>query len=314
MGGVSTIWAPLHRALARSSNVSNAGFPLNAAPSLDFLSSGIQDHRMAYNARGSSAAQPGIVGWYGSSDPIVANYVPSAIAVANIAAGAHVTSGTPMTLVTSTAAGITVLSTSAPAFFMPSGLTLSAGVVIDGLPSLAVFGSKGNFQTGFYNRSTCVGRGVSITGVSGGTGGTFTVAGYDIYGYPMTQLVTVAAGVNTVNTLKTFKAVTSVTPNFTDSSHNYSVGTADLFGFGLLASFFGDVLINWNSAVITASAGFTAADTTTPATTATGDVRGTYATQASASDGTKRMMIRVTPTLGSLVTNPTTGLFGQPQI
>ena len=311
MGGVSTIWAPLHRPLQRSSNTSNAGFPLNAAPSLDFLGNGIQDHRMAYNSRGSSAVQPGIIGWYGT-DPITANYVPSAIATANIAALAHVVSGTPMTLVSSTGSGITVLTTAAPAVFPLVGLSQATGVVIDGLPTLAVFGSNGNFQTGYYNRSTCVGRAVSISGVSGGAGGTFTVAGLDIYGYPMTQLVTVAAGANTVNTLKAFKVVTSVTPNFTNAQ-NYSVGTADIFGFGILATYFGDVSINWNSAVITAITGFVTADTTSPATTATGDVRGTYATQ-SASDGTKRLIIRVSPTLGSLVTNPTTGLFGQPEV
>lgn len=313
MGGVSTIFAPLHRALGRTSNTSNTGFPLNAAPSLDFLGSGIQDHRMAYNARGSSATQPGIVGWYGVGEVVVADYVPSAIATANIAALANVHSGTAMTLVSSSGSGITVLSTSAPAFFMPTGLSLSAGVVIDGLPSLHVFGSGGNFQTGLYNRGTYVGRGVSITGVSGGSGGTFTVAGYDIYGYPMTQLVTVAAGVNTVDTLKTFKAVTSVTPNFTDA-HNYSVGTADIYGFGILATYFGDVSINWASAVITANTGFVTADTTSPATNATGDVRGTYAVQGTSSDGTRRLVMSVTPTLGSLVTNPTTGLFGQPQV
>lgn len=312
MGGVSTFWSPTHRALARSSNLSNVGFPLNAAPSMDFLSSGLQDHRMGYNSRGSSVAQPGIIGWFGSSKPITANYVPSAIATANIAALAHVVSGTAMTLVTSTAAGITVLSVAAPAFFMPTGLTLSAGVVIDGLPALHVFGSGGNFQTGFYNRGTYVGRGVSITGVTAGAGGTFTVAGYDVYGYPMTQLVTVAAGVNTVNTLKTFKAITSVTPNFSDA-HNYSVGTADIYGFGILGTYFGDVDINWNSALITANTGFVTADTTSPATTATGDVRGTYAVQ-SASDGTKRLIMAVAPTIGSILTNPTTGLFGVAQV
>lgn len=312
MGGVSTIWAPLHRALERWSNTSNLGFPPNAAPSMDFLASGLQDHRLPYNSRGSSVTQPGIVGWHGGAEPVIANYVPSAIATANIAALAHVGSGTPMTLVTSSGSGITVLSSTAPAFFMPTGLSLSAGVVIDGLPSLHVFGSGGNFQTGFYNRGTYVGRGVSITGVSGGSGGTFTIAGYDIYGYPMTQLVTVAAGVNTVNTLKTFKAIASVTPNFTDA-HNYSVGTADIYGFGILATYFADCTIDWNEALVTANNGFVGADTTSPATSATGDVRGTYAVQ-SASDGTKRLVMSVRPTLSSLVTNPTTGLFGQPQV
>jgi hypothetical protein len=312
MGGVSTFWSPAHRALARSSNTGNTGFPLNAAPSMDFLAHGMQDHRMAYNSRGSSVAQPGILGWFGGADPIVANIVPSAIATANIAALAHVGSGTAMTLVSSTGAGITVLTTAAPAVFPLVGLSQASGVVIDGLPTLQTFGQNGNFQTGFYDRSTCVGRCVSISGVSGGAGGTFTVAGLDIYGYPLTQLVTVAAGANTVNTLKAMKAVLSVTPNFTDA-HNYSVGTADIFGFGILASYFGDVTVYWNNALITANTGFVAADTTSPATTATGDVRGTYAVQ-SASDGTKRLNIRVTPTLGKITANPTTGLFGQPQV
>ena len=311
MGAVSTIWAPLHRALGRTSNVGNAGFPLNAAPSLDFLGLGIQDHRMAYNARGSSAVQPGIMGWYGHNPTVTADYVPSAIATANIAALANVANGTAMTLVSSTGAGITVLSPSAPAFFMPTGLSLSSGVVIDGLPTLHAFGANGNFQTGFYNRGTCVGRAVSISGVSGGAGGAFLLSGYDVYGYPLTQTVTVAAGANTVNSLKTFKALTSVVPQFADA-HNYSVGTADVYGFGLLATYFGEVLVNWNSALITANTGFVTADVTSPGHT-TGDVRGTYATQ-SASDGTKRLVMMVFPTLGSLVTNPTTGLFGQPQV
>lgn len=313
MGAVSTIWAPLHRALGRYSNTGNAGLPLNAAPSVDFLGAGIQDHRMAYNARGSSATQPGIVGWYGAAFPITADYAPSAVTTANIAANQHLTNGTPMTLVSASGAGITVLSASAPAFFMPTGLSQAAGVVIDGLPSLHVFGANGNFQTGFYNRGTYVGRGVSVTAASGATGGAIIIAGLDIYGYPMTQSVTAGAG-STVNTLKAFKAVLSATPQFSDSSHNYSIGTADIYGFGILATYWGDVSVNWNNTLATANTGFVTADTTSPATNATGDVRGTYAVQGASSDGTKRLVMRVSPTLGSLVTSPTTGLFGQPQV
>ena len=310
MGATTTFWAPVHRALARFSNTSNAGFPLNAAPSLDFLASGIQDHRLPVNSRGSSVTQPGIMGWYGGADPTVIHYVPSAIATANIAALANVTSGTAMTLVSSTGAGITVLSTTAPAFFMPTGTSVGAGVAIDGLPSVHAFGANGNFQTGFYSRSTYVGRGVSITGVSSGAGGAFLVSGYDVYGYPMTQTITVGAGVNTVNSTKAFKVITSVVPQFTDA-HNYSVGTADIFGFGIAANYFADVSINWNSVAITASTGFTAAVATTASAT-TGDVRGTYAVQT-ASDGTKRLVVSVTPTLSAILSNPTTGLFGVAQ-
>lgn len=304
----TTFWAPVHRALARFGNPSNTGFPLNAAPSMDFLASGIQDHRMAVNSRGSSTVQPGILGWYGAAHPIVANIVPSTKAVNNIAVAANPATGVAMTLVASSGAGIILLSTTAPAVFPLIPRSVSAGVAIESLPTLAVFGANGNFQTGFYNRSTCVGRCVSVTGVGSGSGGAVTISGYDIYGYPMTQTVTVGAGANTVNTTKAFKVVTSVVPGFTDT-HTLSVGTADIFGFGLLASFFGDIMVNWNATWITASTGFVAAVTTSPATATTGDVRGTYAVQ-DASDGAKRLIIMVAPTLGSLVTNPTTGLFG----
>jgi hypothetical protein len=113
-----------------------------------------------------------------------------------------------------------------------------------------------------------------------------------------------------VNTTKAFKVVTSVVPAFTDT-HTLSVGTADIFGFGIRASIFPDVEIWYNDALVTASTGFTAAVTST-ATATTGDVRGTYAVQ-SATDSAKRLYMIVRPTLSALVTNPTTGLFGVAQ-
>lgn len=309
MGAVSTIWAPVHRALARMAS-SEAGFPLNAAPSLDFLGSGVQDHRLPYNKRGSSVAQPGILGWYGGAAPVVCNFAPSVIAVNNIAAAANPTSGTAMTLVAASGAGIIKLSTAAPAFFPMPGLSVSVGVAIESLPTLQVFGQNGNFQTGYYDRATVVGRCVSVTGVGSGSGGAVTISGYDSYGVAITQTITLGAGVNTVNTTKAFKVITSVVPGFTDT-HTISVGTADIFGFGLRASVFPDVDIWYNDARITASTGFVAAVTTTASAT-TGDTRGTYAVQ-SATDGTKRLYMIVRPTLSALVTNPTTGLFGVAQ-
>lgn len=311
MGGVTTFWAPVHRALARVAT-GGLGFPLNAAPSMDFLASGIQDHRLPYNKRGSSATQPGIVGWYGPATTRTVNYVPSALATANIAALANAVSGTPMVLRAATGAGITVLSSTVTATFQPTGLTLTAGRVIDGVPTLVSFGTTGSFTTSFYNRGTYVGRCISITGVTSGTGGAFLVSGYDIYGYPMTQTVTVGAGVNTVNSTKAFKVITSVVPQFTDA-HNYSVGTADIFGFGIYANLFESTFIHWNGSVVTASTGFVAGDVTTPATALTGDVRGTYAVQ-SASDGVKRLSLAGGPVLTAVQANPTIGLFGVAQV
>lgn len=310
---VSTaLFAPAHRVLARLASGAS-GFPATAGPSIDFLGVGVQDHRLPYNRRGSSAVQPAVLGWYGAGDTMVANLVPAVAATANIAALQNVVTGAALTLAAASGSGIIALSASAPAQFFANPVAIRSGVAIDALPSYHVFGATATRggSAGFYSRSTNVGRCVSISGVVSGTGGNFLVAGYDIYGFPMTQLVTVAAGANTVNTTKAFKLVTSVTPQFTDA-HTYSVGVSDIFGIGIMAAFWGDLLVYWNNALLTANTGFTAAVTTSPATSTTGDVRGTYAVQ-SASDGTKRLQIIVRPSIGAMLTNPTTGLFGVAQ-
>lgn len=299
----TTFWAPVHRLLARMAPGA-AGFPLNAAPSLDYLGNGIQDHRLPYNVINSSAGA-GALGFYDAGPTMVLNQVPAALGAAKIAALANAVSGVAMVLAGATA-GITLVP--ANTLLLPSQVTISAGLVLDGLPALKRFGLSGNFVSAFYDRATMAGRAVSITGVVSTAGGNFLVSGYDVYGYAMSELITAAAGVATTNGKKAFKIVTSVVPQFTDA-HTYSVGTTDIFGLPIRCDTFGEALIHWNSALITANTGFVAADTTSPATTTTGDVRGTYAVQ-SASDATKRLVARVSPTLSGVQSNPTTGLFG----
>lgn len=128
-----------------------------------------------------------------------------------------------------------------------------------------------------------IARSVSISGVASGTGGNFIVSALDIYWQPTTMLITVGAGANTANGKKAVKAILSVTPQFTDA-HNYSVGTTDIYGFHVRNDRWEYNNVFWAGAFVTVSTGWLAAVTTTP-TNATGDVRGTYATQ-SASTGT----------------------------
>ena len=168
----------------------------------------------------------------------------------------------------------------------------------------------GQSQTVYiWNPQALVSRAVSVTGSASSTGGNILISGYDIYGAPMSEVIAAPAGASTVNGKKAFKYIASVTPQFTDA-HNYSVGTTDIYGFPLRSDFFGDVAINYNSAAITANTGYTAAVTTSPATTSTGDVRGTYALQ-SAADGSKRLMIRQFVLAANMATIP--GLFGVTQ-
>jgi hypothetical protein len=160
-----------------------------------------------------------------------------------------------------------------------------------------------------WNPQAMVSRAVSITGSASSTGGNFLVSGYDIYGVPMSEVIAGPAGATTTNGKKAFKYIASVVPQFTDA-HNYSVGTTDIYGFPLRADFFSDVAINYANASVTANTGFVAAVTTSPATTTTGDVRGTYALQ-SAANGSNRLAIRQFVMPANMGTNA--GLFGVTQ-
>jgi len=160
-----------------------------------------------------------------------------------------------------------------------------------------------------WNPQAMVSRAVSVTGSASATGGNILISGYDIYGVPMSEVIAAPASATTVNGKKAFKYISSVVPAFTDA-HNYSIGTTDIYGFPLRSDNFGDLAINYNATGITANTGYTAAVTTSPATTSTGDVRGTYALQ-SAADASKRLVVRqfITPAnIGSI-----TGLFGVTQ-
>lgn len=131
----------------------------------------------------------------------------------------------------------------------------------------------------FLDPRQSITRGVSVTGASGGTGGTFVVRGWDIYGVPMTANIVVAAGSNTVYSTKAFKYIASVTPNFTDVSHNYTVGTSDMFGFNYRTGQWDNTDVIWNNTYMNNSQGFTAPTALGSASSATtGDVRGTVQT------------------------------------
>ena len=159
-----------------------------------------------------------------------------------------------------------------------------------------------------------LGRALSYTAASGATYTTALATGYDIYGFPMSEQVTLTAG-STVNGLKAFKYVASVTLSggTADTTHAYSVGTADVFGLPIRSDTFGDVLVNYAASLtattlITAATSYIAAVTAASSST-TGDVRGTYA--ATSSTGANRLLVRQTPpayNVGSIV-----GLYGNTQ-
>ena len=265
------------------------------APSVFFGGVMLQDPRFGYRGGGgteNNALLDIAIGMMG--DMVVADQAPSTAVVNNIAIAAATTSGTNMTLVSSSGAGITVL---AAALTIPqTGLTVPTGkLAVDLSPALVYFGNNKSLAVADPTKNLA--RAVSITATSGAAGGNLLVSGYDLYGFPQTEKITVASspsGSTTTNGKKAFKFLSSVTPQVTDTK-SYSVGTADVFGFPIAITEFPLANIGWAGSPVASSAGFVAAVSST-ATNTTGDVRGTYAVQ-SGSNGVLilQRMQRITP-------------------
>jgi hypothetical protein len=263
------------------------------------------DPRYGYRAplqAGTLAA----VGIYETSDYITINAAPTVLNTANIASVAGVTSGTPLVLQATTANGIIV---SPSLVTMPqSGKVFPVGALfIDSAPGMITYGQNGAIQC--LDPRQSLARVLQITGSASATGGSFTIRGFDLYGFPMTETITATAGVGPTVGKKAWKNPVTITPGFTDA-HAYTVGTTDIYGFPMAAYYFEEVSMVYNNAYITAATGFVAADATSPATATTGDVRGTYNIQ-SAANGVIRLQLANSPAAYNVaLANGPASLFG----
>lgn len=287
------------------------------APSIFWGGIATLDQRVGYNV-----TRVGCIGLDGDTSMPVIDQVPSALATNNIALTQAVAGGAAFVLTAGT--GVTALGSALVVW--GSGNTVPSGAfVLDGAPGLVAYGlaqlSSGYTAVSLYDPTKALSRNVRVTSGGGGDSGTVTISGYDLYGYPQTEAITVsAAGV--ASGKKGFKFIVSATLSGGGTlSAGSLIGTGDVFSFPLRVDSFGYVEIVWiasgggvswgttqTTPFGTASA-FTYADATTPATTTTGDVRGTiYVGTAQPSDGSKRLQVFVTPSTANQGTN--TGLFG----
>lgn len=147
---------------------------------------------------------------------------------------------------------------------------------------------------------------------------TVTTSGWDVYGIPMTETITLN-GTTSVAGKKAFKAIKSAVTGAASLVGNVSIGTQatsnGVLGLNVRADAFSYLSIAVADAQISANTGFTKADLTFPTTAATGDVRGTYALQAAA-NGSTRVFIQVNPSQygWAQATNIVPGpVFGQTQ-
>lgn len=189
----------------------------------------------------------------------------------------------------------------------PIGNTIPQGPLLPvGTSPNAVFPFLSGGLGIFLNPPEAIARIASITGNAGSTAQNFTVRGYDIYHFPMTEVIAFAGGAVTTFGKKAFKYIASITAASTDAGHNLSAGFGDTFGFHVRTDKWEYVNTFFGGSFATSSSGWLTADKTNPATGTTGDVRGTV--QAGAlgagstpaaplnvgTDGTRRLMMAMT--------------------
>lgn len=157
-------------------------------------------------------------------------------------------------------------------------------------------------------------RSVTITAAGANTA-TYLVRGYDQYGQAMSQLLA-APSTSTVATTKAFKTVTSVTnANATAGTNGLTVGFNDKLGLPFRVTDVGYVIsVKWAQTLAADAGTFVAADTTSPATTSTTDVRGSY-TPSSAANGTRRLVMAIAlPAIAAGPNATRLGAVGEPQV
>jgi len=278
----------------------------DSAISLFYGGQGLLDHRLPYNKFNAlgNGALAAVVGWVSDGAIVVLDVTPPATAVNNIAVAANVVAAVPMTLVSSSGAGIIAMTAATVPTMFPFGTVPAAGsLAIGAIPTYLKLGIRD--VAAYYDPTTALTLAVSITGSGGSAGVNFVVRGYDYYGQAMSETIAGPAGATTTNGKKAWKIITSVTPATTDA-HNYSVGTTLITGLNLAADAAPYVGVSVNLAAFAIPTTFVAADATTVSAT-TGDVRGTCVITA------VRTIITVVPTALRLVTAATplsTGLFG----
>ena len=170
-------------------------------------------------------------------------------------------------------------------------------------------------------------RALAVQAASIGSGTTvLAVAGFDIYGFPMTENIT-CSGTTIVNGKKAFKYINTIsvgTAATTGTPANVQIGVSDVMGLNIRSDRWEYLNVFWNGGFAVNSAGYTSALSTT-STATTVDVRGSLNASTlvigtgvlASSDGVRRMTIMMSVPMKNMVgATPLnyTSLFGTAQV
>ena len=279
------------------------------APSLFNYGTGILDPRSFFTYWPGGAVTDKVYGWLGNTSIAVIDYVPTTISTNTVAQTQVPVSGAALTLTASNTANVTInQSITSP----NSGATVTGLRAIDLAMTSTTMGSDG--QMNFWNPATALSRTITINTSASNkddSAGSYTIAGRDIYGYLVTETITGSSVGAQLTSQKTYKYVSAITPSGTINSTQVIVGVGDTFGLPLYASNGAYVTAYMGNALVLSSTN-TVAGSTTTATSTTADVRGTF-TSSLASNGARRLVMFITPSLAALSDSNGQQMFGVSQ-
>ncbi len=283
-------------------------------PMVSDLGDAMMDPRVAYAYQPGSGVTAKTFGFYNNTAMV--DFVPHAVNSSAFVASSVVSTGTTTFVIPSSQSSNALITTTIIA--PETGKTSESLLAIDSTAAFVTFGSAGTVAA--WNPSAGTGRNITITFSATNDAGAITVAGRDMYGYKMTETITIG-GTNTFAGQKAFKYVSSITNATTPVSTGVIIGIGDVYGLPLYTPYNG---INAQVYVSAASSLAALASThaltigfpsTGTAVSTSADVRGTYGS-TTASNGTIRIQMVVTPTASAaaaVASSNVTPLFGATQ-
>lgn len=268
-------------------------------PSFSDLGEGLLDPRPPFMFAPGQASSKPFYGWPGLFGGPVVDQAPSAVSSNVIAATQVPVGGTALTLNANTSLGFGAATT----INAYEGGTVSIRAIDSPMTGLA-FGVSGGAN--LWNPQTAVARTLQITGSALGTSAeSWSVAGRDLYGQKMTELIQGAS--ITVSGKKAWKYISSIVPSTVNGAIGSTlviVGTNDTYGFPLRIDHPAYVTA-WQgnpsaALLITGSSQYHAFAVTSAAANNTGDVRGTISSTITSTTAGFKIVMFISPSAQNL--------------
>ena len=263
------------------------------------------DPRAPFVYRPGSAVTTETYGWFNGLGVIDCS--PTTLSCNGIALSQQPVAGTAITLSTVNTGNATINVSLTPSSGGSAVTVLSIDSTYSTFPRGLSFGQSGTVTA--WDPATLIARQVTIGRATGAddTGATYTIQGFDTYGYAVTETITgtSSTGNSTYASRKAFKFIRSITPAGTLGATAIYVGVNDTYGFPMAVKD-GSMVQIWsglssNGSWLSAQSSLMTFWSTGTQTATTPDIRGVWASTIasnSTSATPQRVKIVVTPDAG----------------